>query len=113
MRYSLPNISQDTKDAILADVFLNNESGFLNGVNLSTSEGKQQYIDAIIKGKNPFKKDENVEDAYDDLANINSGTITWADILRRADDNSIISTKVNNQALSNPFSDIISDLFLP
>ena len=59
MRYNpkfvLKNISPDEIKQISTDVLLGNKPGFLNNVDLSTDEGKQNYIDAVIAGKNPFK----------------------------------------------------------
>lgn len=97
--------------AILADLFSEQqESGFLNGVDLSTQEGKQKYIDAVIRGENPFEKPENKEGSEEQFANINPDTITWSDIVRHADESSVVSTKANIQALTNPFSDSLLNL---
>ena len=64
--------------AILADLFSEQqESGFLNGVDLSTQEGKQKYIDAVIRGENPFEKPENKEGSEEQFANINPDTLTY------------------------------------
>jgi hypothetical protein len=96
MRYnnnklSLKNISQDDKEKIATDVLLGVKTGFLNGVDLSTQEGKQKYIDSIIAGKNPFK---NVKDEELDNENKDGNTTTsWADIINKASGDDI--DKVN------------------
>jgi len=108
MRLALKNISQEDKQKLLTDVFYNTVPGFLNGVDLSTKDGKQKYIDAIIAGKKPFKNEENSEDERVERANINLNTITpWSDIVRQADSSSIAPVKKIANSNSNPFDDAL------
>lgn len=104
-RLSLKNISQDDKENIATDVLLGVKTGFLNGVDLSTQEGKQKYIDAVIAGKNPFK---NVKDKELDTENkpVNTATL-WTDIVKQATDDDIDKVNLNAQTLfKNPLLNI-------
>lgn len=84
MRLAL-DISRKSKTKLVTDVFLKNTSEFLNGVDLSNEEGRKKYINAIIEGKNPFKKDEISEDDNTEKPNININTATpWIDIVQQA-----------------------------
>jgi hypothetical protein len=108
MRLGLKHISDEDKLKIMTDVFSGALPGFLNNVNLSTKDGKQKYIDAIISGKNPFKKDEDLKGVTDDEKNININTITsWTDIVRQADSSSVVPVKAENSSIKNPFDNAL------
>lgn len=104
-KLSLKNISQDDKENIATDVLLGVKTGFLNGVDLSTQEGKQKYIDAVIAGKNPFK---NVKDEELDTENKHVNTATlWTDIVKQANDDDVDKVNLNAQTLfKNPLLNI-------
>lgn len=100
-KLSLKNISQDDKENIATDVLLGVKTGFLNGVDLSTKEGKKQYIDAVIAGKNPFKNDKD-EESDTENKHVNTTTL-WTDIVKQATDDDINKANLNAQTLfKNP-----------
>lgn len=108
MKLALKHISHEDKIKIMTDVFSGTSSGFLNNVDLSTKDGKQKYIDAIISGKNPFKNDEDLEGVNDDDKNININTITpWTDIVRQANSSSAVPIKADNSSTKNPFGNAL------
>jgi len=104
MRLGLKYISQETKD-LLADVLAGRTSGFLNGVDLSTPEGKRAYIEAIAAGKNPFRKQEEGEVSEENTTlNI---IAPWADIVREANRNFTGTTEADLKSTVSPFKDIL------
>lgn len=103
MRYNtklaLKNISPDEIKQIATDVLFGEKTGFLNGVDLSTKDGKENYINAVIAGKNPFKNIKDVGDG-DWNKDINTAT-SWQEIIEQAGDDS--TTAIVNKNSKSPF----------
>jgi len=100
MRLNLPRFSRDEKQIISADL-LNNTQKFqiLNGVDLSTQEGKDRFIQAIIRGENPFKSASESQEATTEIDN----NTTWSNLVSEANlDNRTITSPNPDKPVDEP-----------
>jgi hypothetical protein len=125
MRYNklvLKNMSEEDKNNILSSVFLNKKYDLLNGVDLTTEDGKNKFIESIIDGKNPFN---NTKDEDIDWINKNITTSTpWQKIVEESSDEAVgqkIDIKSDspfenyllNVAYSKKIKEFQVEIFLP